>query len=428
MRKTLAIILVLVLALSLFAGCAEKGDTSSPAASSAAPASSSAPASAPAGTSAAPATFDPAAIPTDFTAASHFGFFNANLDYSKMNLKPYKFAFLSPAWDEMTQRMENNFEAWAKAYGSTCTSTSSDGDMDKLLSNIELFCTQDYDGLLLNVFKDQMIRVNEICTENEMPWFSVSEIPRDVNGVLYGPYVITNGINWGYDLVKQEIEYMKANVKDFDPAKTMIVCMSLTTIKEFSDRSDGCTKAAKELAPEAKYEVADGVAEGGYDANTGYNMAATRFTANPDIKFWIYAPVFDNFTAGVLRFTEEKSLANTSVLASLGGDQLGPLLKAGTNGAWKFSLNGDLSVRWNPCFNALYAAVAGWCSYENLWPDLPREGTDKYAGLQVAWARVDETTYDQYQAWCDHFAGLKNYPEVTYSGVDFPVLESEMKK
>ena len=428
MRKTLAIILALILALSLFAACSNGGDKTSPDASSAAPASSAPASSATAGTSAAPATFDPTAIPTDFTAASHFGFFNANLDYSKMNLKPYKFAFLSSSWDDMTQRMENNFEGWAKAYGSTCTSTSSDGDMDKLLSNIELFCTQDYDGLLLNVFKDQMIRVNEICTENEMPWFSVSEIPRDTNGVLYGPYVVTNGIDWGYDLIKQEIEYMTTNVKDFDMAKTMIVCMSLTTIKEFTDRSDGCTKAAKELAPTAKYEVADGVAEGGYDANTGYNMAATRFTSNPDIKFWIYAPVFDNFTAGVLRFIEEKKIDDTCILASLGGDQLPPLIEAGTNGAWKFSLQGDLSVRWNPCFNVLYAAVAGWCSYENLWPDIQREGSDKYAGLQVAWAKIDKDTYKDYTAWCDHFTGLHNYPDVTYNGVDFPVLESEMAK
>lgn len=440
MKKIPAILLALVLALSLFAACA-KSSTSSPAASPEASVSPTSTSSAsPSPESSAPSAAgqtikggwpvpaDPTAIPTDFTAKSHFGFFNPTLDYSKMNLKQYKFAFLSFAWDEMTQRMQNNFESWAKQYGSICTGTSADSDMDRFLSNVELYCTQDYDGLLLNVFTDQMDRVAEICAENDMPWFSVSEIPRGISGTLYGPYVITNGVNWGYDLIKQEIEYMQENVKDFDLSKTMIVCMSLTTIKEFEDRSAGCTKAAQELAPAAKFEVADGVAEGGYDANTGYNMAATRFTANPDVKFWIYAPVFDNFTAGVLRFCEEKKLEDTAILASLGGDQLVPLLKEGTNGAWKFSLNGDLSIRWNPCFNVLYAKVAGWCDYEDLWPDIPREGNDKYAGIQVAWARIDKDTYNDYLAWCDQFSGLNNYPEATYRSVDFPVLESEMVK
>ena len=149
MKKLIAILLVLVLAFSLFA--CNKTDVGGDAPSAAPPETSGA--SEPAGSTASGDSGDSnpnTAIPTDFTAASHFGFFNPNLDYDAMNLPAYKFGFVSLAWDDGIQLMANNFDAWAKAYGSTLTSTSSDGDAETAISNVELYCSQGYDGLLVN--------------------------------------------------------------------------------------------------------------------------------------------------------------------------------------------------------------------------------------------------------------------------------------
>jgi len=426
MKKLTAILLVLVLALTILA-CSKTEVGGKEAASSPPPSAAGSPE--PAGSAAGSDSGEKnlgAAIPTDFTAKSYFGFFNPNLDYKAMNLPEYKFGFVSLAWDDGIQLMANNFEAWAKAYGSTLTCTSSDGDAEKAISNVELYCSQGFDGLLVNATTQFMDRVAEICADNDVPWWSLSEIPRLSDGTLNHPSVKNDDVAWGEDLVKQQIEWMKENVEGWDPAKTMIISMSLTTLTAFENRSLGCEQAWKKYAPEAKFEIADGLAEGGISAEVGYNMAATRYTANPDIKYWIYAASVEFFAVGALRFVEEKGIEDNVIIASIGAVEFIKLLDNGTNGPWVFALFSDFSIGWNCCFNALYAHVAGWCSFEDLWPDVERLPGDKYPILDLGWARYDKDTYKDYLAFCDAFTGLNNYPNYTWSGKRYPVLASEM--
>jgi ABC-type sugar transport system substrate-binding protein len=355
-------------------------------------------------------------------ASDYFGFWNPNYDYSQE--ESYKFVFISLAWDNLTQRMADNWNSWAEMAGSEFTSTSCDSNIETMISTIELYATQGYDGMLINVYDAIMDRVIDLCDENDIVWWSISEVARRSTGELKMPYVVTNSKQWGYDLVRMEIEWMRENVADFDPAQTMILVESLTTIKEFTDRSDGAEQAWRELLPEAKFEVSDGLSEGGITPEIGYSMAATRYTANPDVKFWIYATVMDTFTPGILRFVEENNMEDRALISCCGGDDVIPMFEAGTNGAWRFTLMGDLSMRFNSAFSALYAAVAGWCTYEEMWPDSRAPG-EPYSGIDVAYIRATPENYKDYLAFTDAFTGLDNYP-YEWSGKRYPVLYSEM--
>ncbi|MDR2357954.1 MAG: substrate-binding domain-containing protein [Oscillospiraceae bacterium] len=356
-------------------------------------------------------------------ASDYFGFWNPRYDYS--NEPSYKFVFISMAWDNLTQRMADNWKTMAEMAGSEFTSTSCDSNIETMISNIELYATQGYDGMMINVYDAIMARVVDLCAENDITWWSISEVAHDSDGNIVMPYVVTNSKQWGYDLVRMEIEWMRENVADFDPSKTMILVESLTTIKEFTDRTEGAERAWRELLPEAKFEASDGLAEGGITPEIGYSMAATRFTANPDVEYWIYATVMDTFTPGILRFVEENGLDDRCIISCCGGDDVIPMFEAGTNGAWRFTLMGDLSMRFNSAFTALYAQVAGWCSFEEMWPDSRVPG-EAYSGIDVAYIRATPENYRDYLAFTDAFTGLDNYPW-EWSGKLYPVVYSDME-
>jgi ABC-type sugar transport system substrate-binding protein len=359
-----------------------------------------------------------------FNATDYFGFFNPDFDYSGQ--PSYKFVFISMAWDNLTQQMSGNFEGWSAITGSEYISTSCDSNVETMISNIELYASQGYDGFIINAYDAIMDRVNDLCEENDLTWWSLSELARTSDGVLHQPYVVTNAKQFGYDLVMEEVAWMKENVPDFDPAQTMIVTESLTTIKEFTDRSTGAENAWKEFLPEAKFEITDGLAEGGISPEIGYNMAATRYTANPDVKFWIYAAVMDTFSPGILRFIEENKMEDRAILASCGGQDLIKLFDNGSGGAWRFAMCDDLAIRFNPGYNALYAVVAGWATYEEMWPDFRVPG-ETFSGIDIAFIKMTKDNYKDYLAFCDHFSGLNNWPNYEWSGKRYPALYAEVE-
>lgn len=411
-RRVLAFLLAFLMALAT-ASCSGGGSPTSPASPDTPPPSAATPSGD--GNENAP----PAEGERDYSGSSYFGFFDKDRDYT--NDPKFKIAFISLAWSFMEQRLSDNYAVWAKKIGCEYTSTSSDGNVETLISNVETYAGQGYDGLILNVYGVFMDQVNLLCKDLGVKWWSNSEVPRLTTGELVGPYTVTGADLWGYDLLSEEYKWMKENAADFDPAEAMVVVLSLTTIKEFEQRAAGCEKAWRELMPEAKFEVCDGLAEGGITAEIGYSMMATRYANNPGVKYWIIAAVMDTFAPGVLRFLEEYKLSETSILSSCGGEDLIPLFDSDSQGAWRFSMHGDLSIRFNSVFNGLYALLAGWAEPEDFWPDGILEEGDKYRGLSIGYVKFTPENYKDYLAFCDEFTGLDNVP-YEWSGKVYTVL------
>jgi ABC-type sugar transport system substrate-binding protein len=410
LRPFLAVLLIyaLIIPLAACGGNTDSGDSGAPPSGS-----ESAPApSGDASDDAPPAGSGNAETPatgTDYTAASHFGFFDPNRDYSSAD--PHKFVFVSLAWDNMTQKIANFWGSWAERMNVTFQSVSSDANQETFISNIETYAGQGYDGFLLNAYGVTMDQVADLCAENGLSWWSVSEVPRrNDDGTLMGPFVVTNSKQWGDDLVTAEYEWMSENVEGFNPAETMILVLSLTTISEFEDRSSGCEAAWARLMPEAKFEICDGLAEGGITPEVGYTMCAQRFAANPDVKYWIVAAVMDTFSLGGVRFVEEYKLEDTAIISSCGGEDLVPLLEEGTEGAWRFCLYGALEIRFNAVFNGLWEVVENGIDPHDFWPDgyIQREG-DQYRGIDAGWIVMTRDNFQDYLEWVDEVTGLDDY-------------------
>jgi ABC-type sugar transport system substrate-binding protein len=414
-KRIIATLLLLVLVFTI-AACAKE----TPAAP---PATTPTPAAPPAGGGDNPPAPPPASGVAggreDYTAQSYFGLYNPDYDYSGGD--PYKIAFISLGWGNMNQRMSDNFSAWAKTMNVDYQSVSCDSDVEKMISYIESYSAQGYSGLLINSHSAIMDRIQDLCEELEMPWWCVAELKRTSDGVLHGPYSVTNSEQWGYDVVKEEAAWMAENVADFKDSETMVVVLSITMIEEFVQRNTGCERAAKEFLPNALFEIGDGLAEGGVSPEIAYNMCATRVTAHPEIKNWIFAVCQDDFTLGVVNFCNEYKLNDRAIISSCGGDDLVPLFETGEYGAWRFALHSDLSLRFNAVFNGMYALLAGWAQPEDFWKDGIHAGDDAYYGINIAYIKMTPDNYKDYLEFCDWFTGLNNY-SWEWSGKHYPVI------
>jgi len=357
----------------------------------------------------------------DLTAAGGFGYYNPDFEYPD---KGYKIGLISFAWDNMIQRIVDNCQVWADKMNVEFKAVDSDNNAEVLISNIELFASQGYDGLIINAFSTYMDTVNDLCKELNIPWFSLSEAAVTSDGVLQHPYALTPAVEWGYQGMEAAITWMQENVDGFNGAETMIVVPSLTTLTEFIDRAAGMEQAWKELLPDAKFEICDGLSEGGITAEVGYSMCATRYTANPDVKYWIYCVAMDTFAPGCQKFCAEYGIEDNALVMSLGGDDLITLFDLGTNGAWRFASYVGLAVRFSACFHALYAVVAGWADYEDMWPDMKEEG-DTYATLRVSTVIMTKDNYENYLEFCDHYAGVNVFDYGEWDGTVYTVIPGD---
>jgi len=407
MKRKLALLLVIVMLLaSVACSTGSNGGSASP--SVAPPASSSPPPpSSPAETGAA----------KDFTAASGFAL---GPDSFTDTSKSYKFVFVSYTWDTTTDHMEACFKSYAESVGCEYASIASNADADVLITNIENYITQGYDGFFVNTLPSYVGRVAEICAENNVLWTAIMGIPRDINDKVIAPYVEVNNEKAGRDLVNAAIEWSENNMDGFDPAQTMFILLNLAVAEELNARSLSMESTIKERMPAAKIDLADCLAEGGVSSEIAYNMVARRLAANPDIKHWIILSPFDYLSVGACRAVEEYNVVDNACVACCNGDQYIPLLEDGTEGAWRFCLFWDNGVWAKFLFYGLYAQVSGVVKPGELWPDFIKSG-ESYAGLQLGTVIMDAGNYKDVLGYIDHFTGVP-YFGYEWTGFEFPMI------
>ena len=304
MKRVLAIVLVLVLALSLFA-CANNSSTTSPsAAASSAAASSTDPSSA--ASSAAPSA-SAAASASGGTAASpsaggkvEVGFFDPSVDYSKA--KQYKVAYLYSGTSVLYDMFSKAFEAWAKRMNCKYNVFSTT-DTDAFVTTIQTYADQGYNGLLLDPDSTIYERCADVVNEAKMPWMGCMSSPLDANGKLIHPAVGFDNYGFGFDMFNWCIDYAKKTWKDATPANTGGMFIGYSVVPLLEQRHKGAHDAfVKAGYTEKNFYFLDGVAAGGANpmtAQVGYDLSSATMSAHPEIKYWIACGFFDDYSDGI---------------------------------------------------------------------------------------------------------------------------------
>jgi ABC-type sugar transport system substrate-binding protein len=436
MKKTLAIVLALVLVLMLFAACGGTS-TTSPAASSAAPASSAKPAAssaAPAASSAASAASSaaPAASPSKAADSSgqantgksgdkpldKVGFYDPKFDYSKGT--KWKIQYMTATAGPLYEVSSNAFKFWCdKMNMSYSPMWSSGGDADAFLNNLQTFIKQGINAFIFDPDVNSYMRIQEICKEGKVQWMGYMSPARDYTDKeklpLIHPFVGFDHYWFGQQMGLKMIDYMNTVWKDVPKDKIGYVSVDYSTVGVLHDRTRGAQDIWNEKMPSMKDQFYTADTAKSSPTLDGANTAVTAvLSAQTKYTHWLCSAMFDDVAMGAAAAFDSMGLTKNAVVCTIGGSSLQRQWDAGTQDAWKFAMFTPQTVYAEPVVGALYAFLTGQATPETIWPSWVNakdhgKDTDKYASLLLPSYWMDHDNYKKLLEWSDVYAGASEY-------------------
>lgn len=290
MKKTLPVILTLVLALSLFAGCG----ASTPAPSAAAEASAAPAAS----TEAAPAEAAPAASGEAPTLA-----------FICKDLSQEWFVGTSSAMLET-----------AKARGAKdvimfdCAMSP-----DKYITALDTAISQKVDVLIVCPPDQKLSQITvDRCKEAGIKVMADDDGLIDEAGIHIAPALELDAYKVGEGIGEYLGNYVITNNTNADPETTGYICMTMSEVSSCVPRSEGALDKFKSLVPAFPD---DKIIKADYDGTTdkAFNVAAATITANPTIKTWIVTAPNDEGAQGATRALEQAGKDKEAIVIGVGG-------------------------------------------------------------------------------------------------------------
>jgi ABC-type sugar transport system substrate-binding protein len=412
MKKTLAILLVLLMTFTLFA-CTSGGSKTSPSASSAAPASGEAPAS-------------------GSKYPKEAGYFDPEFDYTQF--KKYKVGYLIPNANFLYDEFNKAFEDWAKRMNINYTGmwAPSASNADEFLSGVQTFIDQGYDGLLLDPDTALYPRIVEMMNENpDVKWMSCLGQARNYSGDnrLFGPNVGFNNTQFGVLFCEKLHEWKEKAWPDVPWDKGGFISVDLSLAPQVHERALGAEMEWAKRHPEfGQYDPAVdknpknywivATATGNMDQTTAQNLV-TQIISNPgEIEIWLIATAVDDYSMGAANAVENLNMTDKACTVCSGGSNLVVQFDSGQNTAWRYALFTAQSIYAEPIIGALWAFMSGHATPDTLWPEwanindkgdvLDENGNvieeHNYATLQLPTQWIDEENYKSYLEWTDLYA------------------------
>ena len=429
MKKALAILLVLLLAFSLFAcgnddagGSTQSGgggdQTSGNQSSSGNQGSSSTSSESP----------PPAAQFEGFDESAgrdttgDIGFFDPDYDY---NQNPrYKFIYLrvrnSPLYDDFA----NSFKVWASKSNVDMEVADVDGDNDLFISMIETLASQGFDGIITDPDSTTYPAVIAKCREVGIPFMPAMGLPKGEDGLLKNPFVGFDYYQVGVKMGEWLVDYQRKNWPDANPDEIGVLGVDFSVVPEISVRIDGALTVINEAYPgivdkidrlsnSGRYFHADTIV-GNLDSTTAYQVSGAILSTNPEIKYWLIVGTVDDFADGAVTAAMDAGLEGNVVAISMGSPGLVAQWNAGEITDFKASFTSIGVIYAEPIFFGLYAQVNGDATPESLWnPEwVNKSRGETYAQLLLPTIILEYENYQYYYEWVDLYVGLdlSNYP------------------
>jgi ABC-type sugar transport system substrate-binding protein len=427
MKKALAILLVLIMAISLFA-CGKDSAANPPA--SGPPASSNGSGGGAAG---------------EWPAEA--GYFDPDYDYTKH--ERYKVGYLITTANFLYDEFDKAFNDWAARMNINYTGmwAPSANSADEYLSGIQTFIDQGYDGLLLDPDTALYPRIVEMMNENpDVSWVGCLGQARNYSGDnrLYGPNVGFNNVMFGMQFADKLMEWKDATWPDVPWDKVGLISVDFSLSPQVHERALGAEMRWAELHPEfgaydpavdknpKNYWIVD-TATGNMDQTTAQNLV-TQILSNPgEIEVWLIATAVDDYSMGAANAAENLHLTDKTCSVCSGGSNLVVQMDNGQSTAWRYALFTAQSVYAEPIIGALWAFMSGQATPDTLWPDWANvndKGDIKdadgkvteehfYACLMLPTQWIDKDNYKSYLEWTDLYAygpesdGHYGYEKVT---------------
>ena len=387
MKKFIAILLVMVLALSVVA-CGGSGDTSEPSTSTS---PSDEVSVSPAGSE------TPSAVPSEDGTV---GYLTDSVDH--FNRDPFKIAYICyNANTSLQQAISTNLEQFATVLNYDYVMYSANMDYDAILNQMEVYGSQSYDGLIVGTDESITQRVMEVGQELNIPFVAESTPFRDDSGNCIWPSVAQDQYYNGSACVQWLADnYSNYWDESLDASTLGMIVLDFSVVFGIHEREPGVHDKFVELFPEAadNYWTGDLVTlENGFSVEGGNKMTSTIMTAHPEITKWFVVGLVDDWSVGATRAIESLNKQGEALVVSVQADAfIGELNSGGT---------GDVYVAAcaiSPVEFASYLALnlvtilEGRATAETIWPEWKAEGSD-YACVKIKGTMITKDTYQQWQ-------------------------------
>ena len=423
MKKALAIILTLAMALTLFA-CTNNsgsGGTSSPPAAggsndspppsqSAPPPQSPAPPAAP---TSVPGTEGGSGSVIDTTGSKGVGYYTDDVDpFSRGRYKIGYIDIMLTPFSEITCQVWN---ALGEYLNYDFTYFSANSDEDYFVATIEDLARQGYNGLIFNGDATDCVRHQEVADEIGIPWLSFLSTYVHEDGTPSHPSAVLNGRGAGAAAADWAIDnFAKYNGYEPDWADIGVITICLSVSLDMQTRADGFMEQYAKRFPEnaATNCFAADTLPGGpaawVSAQGAYDFIAPIVAAHPEFEGWMIFGAIENYASGAQTLLTEYSLDPTSIIIAIHASMMMGEYDQGIMSCWRASI--DLPQQeWGAfIIHGLLAMIDGRATPETLWEDYKNPG-DTYATVNLPFTLV---TYDNYK---DYQVYLANYISSNYA-------------
>lgn len=384
MKRILSILLIVILALTLFA-CSNSGSKASPSASPSAAPSSAAPS--------AEASTAPSAAPS---AEDTIGFITDEADH--WNRKPYKIASmgLSTA-STYAQMINDNLTKWGTVFNYEAIIYNANMDYDGLINSIQVYADQGVDAFIVGMDISLVPRVYELTQELKIPTIGMPTAFTDQDKHIIWPSVQQddNGNS------ETSMQWLADNYKNYwkdpiDKSKVGLIVITFSPVSGINDRVPGFENKFKTLFPEAAENVfiCDLVQNpNGFSNQAASEMTTATISAHTEITKWFIGTCVDDWAVGAERGVESLG-RNADVL--IVSDQADAFIDEMSTNPTTTSYVAGCAISTveltGYCVANLVAILEGRATAETIWPDYIAKG-DKYPCVYVKGTMITKDTY-----------------------------------
>lgn len=411
------------------------------------------------------------------------GFFDPTYDYSvkgsefAKNGEKLKIGYMVSAANFLYDEFDRAFRSWASRMNIEYTGmyTPTGGSLDELLSTIETYASQGYDGVLLDVDSNAYPTVIEKCDSVGLPWISCMSQARNsgaayaygdtfINGELLGSSTGFDNYQVGRWMIEKLEAWRIENYPDVPLDRVKVIATDFSLAAPLHERVLGAEIAWAETHPEfgsydpsnqsnpSNFIITDLSGIDQASAQTGVTQMLTEHASTTDV--WLVYGLFDDLAIGSANAIEAQGFDDNACVVTFGGSSLIEQWDSGIESSARYAMFTAQTIMAEPLINALWAYITEWKTPETIWPEwtvvwdkgdvfeLSAEddlhpiyqtrkvvaGADgkpvvkeehNYAYLRLLPEWIDKDNYKIYTEWTDLYAygpdasGLYDYEPVT---------------
>ena len=359
MKKLVAVILVMILALSLMACGKDAADSGT----SAPPASS--PDASPAGSP-----------PPSAAVAPTVGTVDDDVDYFTRD--PYKFVYAHYDNRSLEQEAWESFQMVAGRFNYEVSRMSGDSDDETFLNNLQALIDRGgIDGLLVQAPNTIDRAVCDVLDSGDIPYIIMFSPFYDDQNRCILPSSALNQYDTGYESMKFLIDIRENYWGAVDPSEIGLLTIDFSVVPVLHERAFGIDDAFKEAFPnngDNMFYFDAYSAPTGTQMESGYDATTQIITANPGVKYWLICGTIEEFSQGAARAAESLGMESNILITAIGTTVFKEEWESGYHGSWVSTIAIYTPGHTTPGVLALIAFIEGRATPFTIWPQFLRPG------------------------------------------------------